>query len=100
MTALFGVIGFAGDQAIVQRLLCTPSVKEARSVPVTIDVKNFSPLHWTIYTPLAILTCIVVGYIASLQTPAGKKDLAGLTIFTLNDAAAPKPVQEEAAGVV
>jgi len=53
------------------------------SVIVTFPIAGFTPLHWTLYTPLAVVTCIVVGYTASLLMPAPRRNLSGLTAFTL-----------------
>ena len=58
------------------------------SVFMTIYIKDYTPIHWTIYTPMAILTTIVVGYLASLVIPAPEKDLTGLCIFTMKPAQA------------
>jgi solute:Na+ symporter, SSS family len=53
------------------------------SVVVTFFVAGYTPLHWTLYTPLAVVTCMVVGYAASLLSPAPRRNLNGLTAFTL-----------------
>jgi solute:Na+ symporter, SSS family len=53
------------------------------SVVVTFFIAGYTPLHWTLYTPLAIVTCMVVGYAASLLSPAPRRNLSGLTAFTL-----------------
>lgn len=53
------------------------------SIACTLYVKNYTPLHWTFYTPVAVICCLVVGYLASLVSPATKKDLAGLTVFDM-----------------
>ena len=52
------------------------------SVVITLLVKLFTPLHWSMYLPIAIGSCLVVGYVVSLLVPVHKKDLTGLTIFT------------------
>jgi len=51
------------------------------SIIVTALVKAFTNLHWGTYLPIAILSCIVIGYLLSLVAPQ-RKDLAGLTVFT------------------
>lgn len=51
------------------------------SIVVTILVKEYSPLHWAFYNPVAMVTCIFVGYIVSIATGGNRKDLTGLTIF-------------------
>lgn len=53
------------------------------SIATTIIVKEYSPLHWTFYGPVAVISCLVVGYFASLVTPSAKKDLKGLTVFDM-----------------
>ncbi|MBC8009199.1 MAG: sodium/solute symporter, partial [Burkholderiales bacterium] len=53
------------------------------SVLVALSIKLFTPLHWSTYLPIAIGSCLVVGYVVSLLTPhANKKNLTGLTVFT------------------
>jgi SSS family solute:Na+ symporter len=51
------------------------------SIVVTALVRLYTPLHWGTYIPIAIFSCIVVGYLASLLRPQSK-DLKGLTVFT------------------
>ncbi len=51
------------------------------SVITTLCVKLFTPLHWSTYVPIAILSCMVAGYLFSLLGPQ-RKDLTGLTVFT------------------
>jgi len=70
------------------------------SVVVTILIRQYTPLHWTLYTPLAIFTCIVVGYVASLMAPAPQRNLAGLTAFTLEGRASPLPASAHLAPAV
>jgi SSS family transporter len=53
------------------------------SVIVTILVRKYTALHWVFYSPVAVLTCLGVGYAASLAGPAQKKNLRGLTVFTM-----------------
>ncbi len=52
------------------------------SVIVALLIKLFTPLHWSTYLPIAIGSCLVVGYGVSLAFPGKKKDLTGLTVFT------------------
>jgi SSS family solute:Na+ symporter len=52
------------------------------SVIVTFAIKQFTSFHWSLYLPLAIVTCIVIGYLASLLTPATRRNLSGLTAYT------------------
>ena len=51
------------------------------SIVITLMVKLYTPLHWSTYMPIAILSCMVVGYLCSLFSPQ-TKDLEGLTVFT------------------
>jgi len=51
------------------------------SIVITALVKAFTSLHWGTYLPIAILSCIVIGYLLSMLAPQ-RKDLAGLTVFT------------------
>jgi SSS family transporter len=51
------------------------------SVIITLIVRLYTPLHWGTYIPIAIFSCIIVGYLASLLRPQSK-DLKGLTVFT------------------
>ncbi|QEG00723.1 Sodium/glucose cotransporter [Stieleria maiorica] len=48
---------------------------------------RFTPLNGYLYTATGISTCVVAGYGASLLLPQADKDLAGLTIHTLGEAA-------------
>ena len=50
------------------------------SIVITLLVKLYTPLHWSTYMPIAILSCMVVGYLCSLFSPQ-TKDLEGLTVF-------------------
>ncbi len=59
------------------------------SIVITLLVKLYTPLHWSTYMPIAILSCMVVGYLCSLFSPQ-TKDLEGLTIFTPKKAAEEK----------
>jgi SSS family transporter len=53
------------------------------SVAVTLLVKNYTSLHWGFYTPVAIGSCMLSGYIISLIFKESKsRDLTGLTVFT------------------
>jgi len=53
------------------------------SFPVVYYVKNYTHLHFFLYVVVGIVTCVVVGYLTSLVIPAKKKDLTGLTVYTL-----------------
>ena len=51
------------------------------SIVITLLVKLYTPLHWATYMPVAILSCMVMGYLCSLFAPQ-TKNLEGLTVFT------------------
>ncbi len=53
------------------------------SIGVTLALKYFTAVHWYFYTPGAVISCVVIGYIVSLVTPPPKHSLAGLTIFDM-----------------
>lgn len=59
------------------------------SIVITLLVKLYTPLHWSSYMPIAILSCMVVGYACSLFSPQSK-NLEGLTVFTPKKTAAGK----------
>ncbi len=59
------------------------------SVLITLAVKLYTPLHWGTYIPVAIFSCIIVGYACSFFAPA-KIELSGLTVFTPKEPAAPR----------
>ena len=60
------------------------------SIVITLLVKLYTPLHWSTYMPIAILSCMVVGYLCSLFSPQ-TKDLEGLTVFTPKKAVTEEP---------
>jgi solute:Na+ symporter, SSS family len=60
------------------------------SIVITLLVKLYTPLHWSSYMPIAILSCMVVGYACSLFSPQ-TKNLEGLTVFTPKKAAGQDP---------
>jgi len=51
------------------------------SVGAVLFVKFQTHLHWAAYTPVAIISCLILGYLASLLLPQ-RRDLTGLTVFT------------------
>ena len=51
------------------------------SILVTLAVKQWTSLSFLLFTSTAILSCIVLGYAASLFFPAQTQSLRGLTIF-------------------
>ena len=46
-------------------------------------VANHTALHLLAYPAVGVAGCFVIGYVASLLMPAGRRELAGLTIYTL-----------------
>jgi SSS family transporter len=52
------------------------------SVIITTGVKLFTPIHWSLYSPIAIVVCMVVGYFASLFWEVSDRNLLGLTVYT------------------
>jgi solute:Na+ symporter, SSS family len=52
------------------------------SIVCVLYIRSFTPIHWTFYNPVAVLSCIVIGYLVSLLGKQ-KKDLNGLTAFTM-----------------
>jgi SSS family transporter len=51
------------------------------SIAITGMVNLYTNLHWGTYVPIAIFSCILIGYLCSLLKPQ-RKDLMGLTVFT------------------
>lgn len=51
------------------------------SIAITLVIRLYTPLHWGTYIPIAIFSCIAVGYAASLLRPQSR-NLRGLTVFT------------------
>jgi SSS family transporter len=52
------------------------------SVALLVYVQRYSSLHFFTYGAIGLLTCVVVGWVASLLLPAPAKDLSGLTLYT------------------
>ena len=55
------------------------------SIGITACVKEFTPLHFWAYGSIAVLSCVIVGYLFSLVLPHRDVDLAGLTVFDSPD---------------
>lgn len=51
------------------------------SIIICLYVKLGTPLHWATLLPIAIISCMICGYLFSLVKPQ-TKDLTGLTVFT------------------
>jgi SSS family transporter len=47
-------------------------------------VQTETRVHFLLYAAIGILTCVSVGYVASLVLPSSPKDLRGLTVYTRN----------------
>lgn len=48
-------------------------------------VQRSGSVHFFLYAAVGIVSCVVIGYIASLIIPAKRRSLAGLTVYTIND---------------
>ena len=49
---------------------------------LTVFVWKYTAVHFFLYAAVGIVTCFVVGYVASLVLPAPARDLSDLTVFT------------------
>jgi SSS family transporter len=84
-----GIVGVYSLGMFTQRVNGFGAVCGAvSSIVITLLVKLYTPLHWATYMPVAILSCMVMGYLCSLFSPQ-TKNLEGLTVFT------PKKAVEE-----
>jgi SSS family transporter len=52
------------------------------SVLFTLLIRQYTQLHWTLYAPAAIGSCVIIGYATSLVFPAPVANLQGLTVYT------------------
>jgi Na+/proline symporter len=52
------------------------------STAVVVLVRSLTALHFFLYAPIGLISCLVVGYLASLALPAPWRDLDGLTVHT------------------
>lgn len=48
-------------------------------------VQSRTSVHFFLYAAVGIVSCVVIGYAASLIIPAKRRDLGGLTIYAIND---------------
>ena len=48
-----------------------------------------TPVHWMLYAAIGVVVCVVVGYLVSVIVPVGRKDVAGLTVYSTEEEAAP-----------
>lgn len=53
------------------------------SVALLVYVERYTTLHFFTFGAIGMLTCMAVGWFASVLIPAAPKDLNGLTIYTL-----------------
>ena len=53
------------------------------SVVVLYFVKTHTKIHFLLYAAIALVTCFVVGYLASLIIPARRKNLGGLIVYRM-----------------
>ena len=65
-TALGAILGFLGSAVL---LFC---------------IRSYTPVHFFLYPTIGLGGCFLIGYTASLVIPAGRRELAGLTLFTLS----------------
>jgi len=54
------------------------------SAVVLFLVQRYTPIHFLLYAPIGIVSCSVTGYVASSVIPTSRKELEGLTIFSMN----------------
>ena len=52
------------------------------SASVVLATWQLTPVHGLLYGTIALAVYVSVGYVASLALPRGRKDLAGLTVYT------------------
>jgi len=51
---------------------------------VPLAVKHYTEVNFYLYAPLGVGSAFAAGYLASLVLPGGKRNLAGLTVYTLS----------------
>lgn len=70
-------------------------------VGVTIMVLcwKFNLANGYLYCSIGIVSCVVVGYFVSLLFPASQKDLAGLTLYTMQAASSPVSKAQQSSAV-
>lgn len=52
------------------------------SIALTVFVKQYSDIHFMLYSTVAVVSCVVIGYLSSLLFPPPENDLKSLTIYT------------------
>jgi len=63
------------------------------SIGFTVWLKTCTPVHWCMYMPGGVISCVVFGYVVSLLTPPSKHSLAGLTVFDMRQPPAGNPAE-------
>jgi solute:Na+ symporter, SSS family len=85
LAALLGG-GFAGVYALGMLTRRTHAlgalIGATASVVITVLIKAYTPVHFMLYGVASILSCMLVGYLASIVLPGKKVDLQGLTVYT------------------
>lgn len=85
LAALLGG-GFAGVYALGMLTRRTHAlgalIGAAASVVITVLIKAYTPVHFMLYGVASILSCMLVGYLASILLPGKTVDLQGLTVYT------------------
>ncbi len=46
-------------------------------------VKSYTSVHFFLYPAIGLVGCFAIGYVVSVVVPAGRRNVEGLTIFTL-----------------
>ncbi len=46
-------------------------------------ISRTTSIHFFLYSTIGMFSCIITGYLASLVLPGRRKDITGLTIYTL-----------------
>ena len=52
------------------------------SIAITVLVKQYTGIHFMLYSTVAVVSCVSIGYLASLLFPPPSNDLKSLTIYT------------------
>ncbi|MFY0671951.1 MAG: sodium:solute symporter [Bacteroidia bacterium] len=52
------------------------------SILITVTVKYFTDVHFMLFSTVSVLSCIIIGYLASLLFPRPENNLDALTIYT------------------
>jgi len=55
----------------------------AASTVLLWTVQTYTPIHFFLYAAIGIGSCFIVGYLASLMLPVGRKSVEGLTVYTI-----------------